>query len=424
MTSTQAPPHPEARPAAEAITACRACGNATLLPVLDLGEQALTGTFPRTREQKVPAVPLELVRCAPDGCGLVQLRHTTDTGLMYGGDYGYRSGLGEFMINHLAGKVSLLTGLVDLGPDDIVLDIGSNDATLLRAYPADGPTLVGIDPTGETFREYYPDHVTLIPEYFSRAAFAGHFGERRAKVVTSIAMFYDLPRPLDFMRDVHDVLDDDGLWLMEQSYMPAMLEATAYDVVCHEHLEYYGLRQIQWMAERVGLVVVRAELNPVYGGSLCVVLARKGTRHRIDEAGVARILESERALDTMEPFDAFARRAVRYRDGLREFLDTSRERGLLTLGYGASTKGNVILQWCGITERDLPCIGEVNKDKDGCFTPGTGIPIVSEAEAKSRKPDQLLVLPWIYRDGFVERERAYREGGGQLVFPLPELSVV
>ncbi|MFC7259773.1 class I SAM-dependent methyltransferase [Streptomyces lutosisoli] len=408
------------------IKECRICGNRTLLPILDLGAQALTGIFPRTRDEEVPAVPLELVRCSPDGCGLVQLRHTADFGLMYGEGYGYRSGLGEFMIRHLGSKAALLTELTGLGRDDLVLDIGSNDSTLLRAYPADGPTLVGIDPTGENFREYYPDHVTLIPEFFSREAFAGHFGSRKAKVVTSIAMFYDLPRPLDFMRDVHDVLADDGVWLLEQSYMPAMLEATAYDVVCHEHLEYYALRQIEWMAERTGLTVIRAELNEVYGGSLCVVLAKNPGRHRVDEAGIAAIRAREAALglDTMAPFEAFAHRAVEYRDGLRDFLDTSRAAGKLTLGYGASTKGNVILQYCGITERDLPCIGEVNKDKDGCFTPGTGIPIVTEAEAKSRRPDQLLVLPWIYRDGFVEREQAYRESGGKLVFPLPELSVV
>ncbi|MEU5697398.1 class I SAM-dependent methyltransferase [Streptomyces aurantiacus] len=408
------------------IKECRVCGNRTLLPILDLGAQALTGVFPRTRDEAVPTVPLELVRCSPDGCGLAQLRHTADFGLMYGEGYGYRSGLGEFMIRHLGGRAALLTELVGPGPGDLVLDIGSNDSTLLRAYPSDGPTLVGIDPTGDNFREYYPEHVTLIPEFFSRDVFTGHFGRRKARVVTSIAMFYDLPRPLEFMRDVHDILDDDGVWLLEQSYLPAMLEATAYDVVCHEHLEYYALRQIEWMAERAGLTVLRAELNEVYGGSLCVVLAKKGTRHHVDEAGVAaiRARESALGLDTMAPFEAFARRAARYRDGLRDFLDTSRAAGKLTVGYGASTKGNVILQYCGITERDLPCIGEVNKDKDGCFTPGTGIPVVTEAEAKSRRPDQLLVLPWIYRDGFVEREQAYRDGGGKLVFPLPELSVV
>ncbi|MFF8035937.1 MULTISPECIES: class I SAM-dependent methyltransferase [unclassified Streptomyces] len=408
------------------VTACRICANRELLPVLDLGEQALTGVFPTRRDEVVPSIPLELVKCSPAGCGLVQLRHTPDPGLMYGEGYGYRSGIRPFMINHLRGKVAAVRELADPGPGDLVVDIGSNDATLLRCYPADGPQLVGIDPTGAKFRELYPPNAELIADYFSRETFVNRFGARRAKVVTSIAMFYDLPDPMGFMRDVRDILTEDGIWLLEQSYLPAMLEADAYDVVCHEHLEYYALRQIEWMAERVGLTVIRAELTDVYGGSLCAILARNGTRHRRDEAGLARIRarESELGLDTMAPFEAFARRARGQRDALREFLAASREAGLLTLGYGASTKGNVILQYCGITEADLTCIGEVSAEKAGRFTPGTGIPIVSEEDAKARKPDQLLVLPWIYRDGFIEREQQFLDNGGRLVFPLPRLEVV
>jgi NDP-4-keto-2,6-dideoxyhexose 3-C-methyltransferase len=412
------------------IDECRICGNRALLPVLDLGRQAVTSVFPKTRDEDVPAVPLELVKCSsPDGCGLVQLRHTTDFSLMYGDHYGYRSGLGEFMIRHLQGKAACLVELTGVGRGDLVVDIGSNDSTLLRGYssaPGERPDLVGIDPTGGKFRAFYPEHAQLITEFFSRQAFVDRFGDRRAKIVTSIAMFYDLPDPLQFMQDVHDILAADGVWMMEQSYMPAMLEATAYDVVCHEHLEYYALEQIEWMARRVGLKVVRAELNEVYGGSLCAVLARQDSPVPVDEEGIARIRAREAAqgLDTMAPYEAFSGRVRRYREQLVEFLDTSRKEGKLTLGYGASTKGNVILQYCGLTEDDLPCIGEVNEEKHGAFTPGTKIPVVSQEEARSRRPDQLLVLPWIYRDGFVERERAYTAGGGKLVFPLPVLDIV
>ncbi|MFE3383489.1 methyltransferase C-terminal domain-containing protein, partial [Streptomyces anulatus] len=212
----------------------------------------------------------------------------------------------------------------------------------------------------------------------------------------------------------------------EQSYLPAMLQAAAYDVICHEHLEYYALQQIEWMAERVGLRAIRAELTDVYGGSLCVVLAKRSSRHRVDEAGLARIRAHEAALGlgTAAPFEAFATRSLTSRDQLRDFLDRSRREGLTTLGYGASTKGNVILQFCGLTEADLPCIGEVSPEKWGGFTPGTAIPIVSEEEAKAHRPDQLLVLPWIYREGFIEREQEFTENGGKLVFPLPDLTIV
>ncbi|MFD8546312.1 class I SAM-dependent methyltransferase [Streptomyces sp. NPDC059649] len=408
------------------VTECRACGNRTLRQILDLGEQSLTGIFPRSREEVVPTSPLELVKCSPDGCGLVQLRHTADLSLMYGARYGYRSGIRPFMINHLHGKVAQLTGMIDLGAGDLVLDIGSNDSTLLRGYPADGPTLVGVDPTGEKWREFYPEHVDLIPDFFSKEVFTAHHGARRAKIVTSIAMFYDLPNPLQFMQDVHDILADDGVWMMEMSYLPAMLEATAYDVICHEHLEYYALRQIEWMADRVGLKVVKGEMTDVYGGSLCLTLAKRASGHQADEAALARLRarEAELELETMAPFESFAARVREHRDELRDFLDTSRKDGKLTLGYGASTKGNVILQYCGVTEDDLPCIGEVSKEKSGCFTPGTQIPIVSEDEAKSRRPDQLLVLPWIYRDGFIERESDFLASGGMMAFPLPRLNRV
>ncbi|MFJ2510554.1 class I SAM-dependent methyltransferase [Streptomyces griseoviridis] len=408
------------------IDRCRVCGNRTLLPVLDLGPQALTGVFPRSREETVPVVPLELVQCAPDGCGLVQLRHVADFGLMYGEGYGYRSGIRPFMIRHLAGKVDAVMRLVAPGPGDLVVDIGSNDSTLLRQYPAEGPDLVGVDPVGGKFRHLYPPRAELVTSFFSKDAFTERFGARRAKAVTSIAMFYDLPRPLEFMRDVRDILDDDGVWVTEQSYLPSMLEATAYDVVCHEHLAYYSLRQIEWMAGQVGLTVIRAELTDVYGGSLDVTLARTPTRHRVDEAGLASIRAREAALglDGPAPFLRFAERAARSRDTLREFLDDSRKAGRLTVGYGASTKGNVILQYCGLSRDDLVCVGEPSEEKAGCLTPGTGIPIVSEAEAKALGPDQLLVLPWIYRHGFIEREREFLAGGGKLVFPLPALDVV
>ncbi|MBQ1112087.1 MULTISPECIES: class I SAM-dependent methyltransferase [Streptomyces] len=407
------------------IEECRACGNSELLPVLDLGPQALTGVFPRSRDEDVPQVPLDLVRCSPGGCGLVQLRHTADLSLMYGDGYGYRSGIREFMRNHLHGKVADLTALMRPGPGDLIVDIGSNDATLLRGY-AEGPTLVGVDPTGEKFRSHYPPGAELLPDFFSRKLVEERFGSRRAKIVTSVAMFYDLPRPLEFMQDVHDILDEDGVWLMEQSYLPAMLQAAAYDVICHEHLEYYALQQIEWMAERVGLRAIKAELTDVYGGSLCVVLAKRSSRHRVDEAGLARIRAHEAALGlgTAAPFEAFATRSLTSRDQLRDFLDRSRRAGLTTLGYGASTKGNVILQFCGLTEADLPCIGEVSPEKWGGFTPGTAIPIVSEEEAKAHRPDQLLVLPWIYREGFIEREQEFTENGGKLVFPLPDLTIV
>lgn len=410
----------------QTISGCRVCGNQELLPILDLGHQALTGVFPRSRDEANLVAPLEMVKCSPAGCGLVQLRHTADLTAMFGEQYGYQSSIRPFMVHHLAGKVDAAIALVDPGPDDLVLDIGSNDGTLLRAFPQGGPHLVGCDPSAEKYRDQYPAGSDVIVDFFSADAFTRQVGDRKAKIVTSMAMFYNLPDPIAIMRDVCAILADDGIWMIEHSYLPAMLDNICYDNVCHEHLSCYALAQLEYMAARSGLKVLSAEVTDVYNGSLCSVLVKESSTRPVDEAGLGRLRtrETEAKLDTMAPFDVFGQRVARHRDELRDFLDTSHAAGLLTLGYGASTKGNVILQYCGVSEQQLPCIGEFNTEKIGRFTPGTGIPIVSEEAAKAQRPDQLLVLPWIYRDGFIEREQQFMADGGRLVIPLPKLEIV
>jgi hypothetical protein len=405
------------------IEACRICRSPQLVPVLDLGEQALTGVFPRTRGERVTSGPLRLVKCTggPEACGLLQLEHSYDLAEMYGDNYGYRSGLNASMVAHLNGKVMKVLEQVALRPGDLVVDIGANDGTTLQAYPPD-LTLVGIDPTGAKFASFYPPHVRLVPEFFSAKLVRERFPGRRAKVVTSFAMFYDLEDPVDFMRQVHQVLDDDGIWVFEQSYLPAMLETNSYDTVCHEHLEFYALRQVEWMAERVGFSVVDVELNDTNGGSFSVTVAKAGSG-RAASGEVARVRERERALglDGLAPYLAFAERTAASRRELRAFVEAARAAGKRVVGLGASTKGNVLLQYCGFSERDIACIGEVNADKFGRFTPGTLIPIVSEAEMFAMKPDVVLVLPWHFRE-FFKRNPRYR--GLQLVVPLPQVAVV
>jgi NDP-4-keto-2,6-dideoxyhexose 3-C-methyltransferase len=406
---------------------CRICSNPSLVPILHLGTQSLTGVFPRSRQEPLTAGPLELVKCAEraDGmsCGLVQLHHSYESEEMYGQNYGYRSALNQSMVTHLHEVVKRVSSHLELASGDLVLDIGSNDSTLLQAYPSKGLRLVGIDPTGRKFQEFYPPHIQLVPDFFSAAAIRGAVGGKRAKVISSIAMLYDLEDPLDFFRQVHEVLDDDGLWVFEQSYLPAMLRANAYDTVCHEHLEYYGLKQIKWMTDRLGFVIVDVELNNVNGGSFCVTVARRGSRYP-EKAGIAGLLAGESELSSLDTYAEFRGRVFAHREALLGLLDALRQRGAQVLGYGASTKGNVILQFCGLTERTLPFIAEVNPDKFGRFTPGTGIPIISEAEARRMAPDFLLVLPWHFRENLVSREKAYLGSGGKLIFPLPTIDVI
>ncbi len=408
------------------ITQCRICRNRQLTPLLSLGEQCLTGVFPKTPEEPITRGPLDLVKCdGESSCGLVQLRHSYDSTEMYGAQYGYRSGLNQSMIEHLAAQVAKLTALVPLRDRDLVLDIGSNDGTLLARYPH-GPTLVGMDPTADRFRAFYPPHIHALAEFFSAVVFREHFGERRAKIISSLAMFYDLDDPMQFVAQVVEILDDEGVWHFEQSYLPSMLTRNAYDTICHEHVEYYGLRQIKWMLDRCGLKIISLDLNEVNGGSLGVTVAKIASRHREDTTAVSALLKSEidQSLDTLEPYLAFKERVFRHRDNLLETLAELSRQGASVLGYGASTKGNVILQFCGITTAHLPFVAEVNPDKFGRFTPGTHIPIISEADAHAMNPDYLLVLPWHFRRNLVARESAYLRRGGKMIFPLPEIQVV
>lgn len=412
------------------IERCRICGNTNLVPIINLGDQYLTGIFPNTKERKITSGPLELVKCmaanGEDNCGLVQLGHSYEMCEMYGQDYGYRSGLNQSMVKHLHNKVQRIQEMVNLKPGDLIVDIGSNDSTLLQGYTQDGMYLLGIDPTGSKFKEYYPAHIHLIPDFFSAQTIKTRVGNQKAKVVTSISMFYDLESPQDFMRDVYEVLADDGLWVFEQSYMPAMLKATAYDTICHEHLEYYALRQIKWMTDRVGLKLIDVGFNDINGGSFSVCAAKVGAPYRENTVLIENILSAEEkiGLSALGIYDQFRDKVDQHRRQLRQFIANAQKAGKTVAGYGASTKGNVVLQYCGLSAADIPFVAEVNQDKFGCFTPGTMIPIIPEEEARAQKPDYFLVLPWHFRPNIIAREKAFLESGGKLCFPLPDLEVV
>jgi hypothetical protein len=299
------------------------------------------------------------------------------------------------MVRHLQRRVREIEQRVRLGPGDLVLDIGSNDGTLLSAYSAPNLRRVGVDPLGGKFRRYYPGNAELIDDFFSAPAVRRLVGSQDVKVVSSIAMFYDLEDPMRFVEDILEVLGDDGIWVFEQSYLPSMLATCSYDTVCHEHLEYYALRQVVYFAQRLGLKILDVDINEINGGSFCVTASKIGSPFPEAEDLVGRILADEKAagLDTTQPFERFQCRIRKHRQNLLDLLKSAAARGEKVFGYGASTKGNVLLQYCGIDSTFLPVIAEVNEDKFGAFTPGTQIPIVSEQDAKAMLPDYFLVLP-------------------------------
>jgi C-methyltransferase C-terminal domain/Putative zinc binding domain/Methyltransferase domain len=406
-----------------AIERCRVSGSKTLIPILDLGEQALTGVFPRSVTEPVTVGPLRLLWC-PDS-GLLQLGHSYDLSELYGNNYGYRSGLNQSMVRHLAAKVLELQRAADIHPGDTVLDIGSNDATLLKAYGIRDLHRIGIDPTGTKFRQYYPDDITLVTDFFSAAAYR-RANARPAQIVTSIAMFYDLEDPVAFAREIEQILAPNGIWHFEQSYMPSMLRMTSYDTVCHEHLEYYSLTVVTRILAAAGMRALDIKMNAVNGGSFAVTAVRANDPRRASEPVIEWLLEQEErmGLDTPRPYRDFEERIYRHRTDLVRLLKTLAANGKTVVGYGASTKGNVVLQFCGITQREVVAIAEVNEDKFGTYTPGTHIPIIPEAEARAMRPDYFLVLPWHFKEGILHREAEFLSSGGRMIFPFPEIEIV
>jgi cyclopropane fatty-acyl-phospholipid synthase-like methyltransferase len=344
---------------------------------------------------------------------------------MYGENYGYRSGLNQSMVDHLTRKIRHLERRADLKPGATVLDIGSNDCTSLKAYETPSLTRIGIDPTGAKFKQYYPDDISLVPDFFTAANYR-KIAKQPAQIVTSIAMFYDLEDPIAFARQIEEILAPDGIWHFEQSYMPSMLRMCSYDTICHEHIEYYSLTTVETIVKAAGLKIVDVQMNAINGGSFAVTAAKQSSAVAVNRPVINWLLQQEdrMGLKTPKPYRDFEERVYRHREDLVRLLDALVADGKKIAGYGASTKGNVVLQFCGISEKQLFAIAEVNPEKFGAFTPGTKIPIASEADVKGMSPDYMLVLPWHFKEGIVRREQAYLDGGGKLIIPFPEIEII
>lgn len=400
------------------LSVCRICGNKKLTAILDLGEQTLTGVFPKAADQQITAGPIQLVKCTggPEVCGLLQMAHSYDLDEMYGENYGYRSGLNASMVKHLNAKIDRALSIAKVSEPALVLDIGSNDGTSLAVYP-DSFIRIGMDPTAEKFRQYYKPGIHIIADFFSAAKFKDAFPDKKAQIVTSFSMFYDLERPMDFVREISQILHSDGAWIFEQSYMPLMLERNSFDTACHEHLEYYAFKQIDFMLKRCGLKAIDVEFNDVNGGSFSVTAAHENSKYP-EWNGAKNLLHAELPFDDLQPYRDFATRIDAACIELKAFVANANADGRKVAALGASTKGNVLLQYCGFTAKDLFAVAEVNPEKYGCFTPGSLIPIRSDSEVIS-EADFLIVLPWHFKDFFLQKYSHCKE---KLIFPLPNFS--
>ncbi|KTD30736.1 methyltransferase [Legionella moravica] len=409
------------------INACRICGNKQLIKIIDLGEQTLTGIF-NYPDDVVDKAPLVLVKChdaEPDKCcGLVQLLHTYDLSKMYGEQYGYRSSLNSSMAAHLQTTVSRILELdISLDTDDLIIDIGSNDGTTLNCYPETKAQLIGVDPTAKYFKSYYKEHISIIDDFFSADKIKQLYPGKKAKIITSFSMFYDLEAPQKFTDEIAELLDDEGVWVCEQSYLPLMLKNNSFDTICHEHLEYYAFRQIQWMFRKAGLKVIDIQLNTVNGGSFCIYATKITSHHPVNSEVINKIIanEDELQLSTLKPYNEFCSRIELLKNELIEKLVQIKSQGKTVYGLGASTKGNVLLQYYNLDRSLIASIGEVNSDKFGKVTPGSNIPIEDESLVLEKMPDYLLILPWHFKSFFQNNPKFQNTC---LLFPLPQVEEI
>lgn len=402
---------------------CRSCGSKKLDSLFSLGNLYYTGIFPKKKISNLPRGELRLVKC--HRCSLVQLSENFDVNKMYGSNYGYRTGLNKSMVSHIKNKIKYLKKKIQINKGDTILDIGSNDGTLLKCFNYKKYNLIGIDPTISKFRKYYPKEIKKIPKFFSKKNLNNVLKNKKAKLITSIAMFYDLPNPIAFAKDIHDILDDKGIWHLEQSYSGFMLKNLSYDTICHEHAEYYSLKSIKYIFDKSNLQIIDIKFNDVNGGSFAMSVAKKNSSIKTNNLAIKKILNNEKKnrVNSTNEYKNFFKKICKEKIKLISLLSKFKKNNKLVFGYGASTKGNVILQFCNLTTDHIRFICDVNKDKENCYTPGSKIKIISESVAKKIKPDYYFVFPWHFKKFILKKEKSIIKKGTRFIFPLPKLSI-
>lgn len=408
------------------INNCRSCGSEELIDVISLGEQYITN-FVNNENEQGEKVPLSLVLCPK--CKLLQLKHNAPNEAMWGGQYWYKSNINRLIREDLNDIVNQVEKLINLKEGDIVVDIGCNDGTMLSFYDKEGINLIGFEPSKNVAHEAEQKGFYIINNYFNAEEFKRTFGERKAKVITAISMFYDLEDPNKFVKDITECLDSNGLFVIQQNYLTSMLEQNAFDNICHEHRAYYSLHSLKNLLDKYNLEIFDVKLNNINGGSFRTYIKFKGKQiapfngasHRIKE-----VEEKERIkeLDTIKPYQEFASRIENVKKQISKFIEAEKNKGKTFGICGASTRGNTTLQYFGLTSKDIIAGAEANPDKWGRKTVGSLIPLVSIDEMKKINPDYQIVLIWHLFEGLMDKEKDYLKRGGKFILPLPEFSII
>jgi hypothetical protein len=395
-------------------TNCRLCGAPNMQDLFSVGDQYINDFVPADRIGKGLKAPLDLVLC--NKCTLIQLRHTAPQELLYSRFYWYRSGVTQTMRDALRDVSKAVESLVDLKAGDVVLDIGANDGTLLATYSVPGLVLAGCEPANNLVGELQKVTPNAMHDFWSHESYMEHakkWGVGKAKVVTALGMFYDLEEPNKFIGDIAKSLAPGGIFVAQLMCLGSMLKQNDLGNICHEHIEFYSLESLRYLFENNGLEIFKIEENYVNGGSYRIFSRHldKGSIPFDEKIGVKEVMDFKARIDDNK------KKCV-------DFIKQEVAKGKTVYVYGASTKGNVILQYYDLDTGLITAAAERSPEKWGKYTVGSWIPIISEEEARAKQPDYFLVLPWAFFDEFYKREAEWRSKGGKFIVPLPEFRVV
>ncbi|MFH1187081.1 MAG: class I SAM-dependent methyltransferase [Candidatus Levyibacteriota bacterium] len=402
------------------INKCRSCKSRNIEDVISLGNLYLP--YFTKGNKKPPKFPLTLTLCKD--CYLLQLKHTTPTHLLYNNNYGYKSGINKTMQDHLKEiAIDALKKHNNSKRKALCLDIGANDGTLLKNYPKN-IYKVGIEPIEKYAKECKKYADLVINDFFNYKSYKNKLGGKKADIITAISCFYDMPDPNKFVKDVTKILDKNGVFIIQQNYLPSMLRLNAFDNIVHEHLEYYSLTSLNNLLKRHNLEIFDVKLADLNGGSFRTYISHEGKQKKLNSVNKMIKIEKKLKLTNKKTYFEFAKRININKDLVKKFISKEVGKGKKVYIYGASTRGNTLLQYFELSKALIPYAVERNAEKWGKKIASLDIPIISEKQARIHKPDYMLVLPWFFKKEFVKREKNYLKNGGRFIFPLPNFKVV
>ena len=403
---------------------CRNCKKKSFKKISNIGNQPISSLFLR-KKIRIKSFSLDLYIC--NSCKLIQLSKIPNLKDMYGPEYGYKTSMSNFMIKHLKQKIGYLKKYKILKKNSNILDIGSNDGTFLNFFSSNKKkyNLYGIDPSASAFIENYKKDINIVVDFFNKSSVEKNFIKKKKKIkfslISSYAMFYDIEDPNTFCKYIDKVLDKNGIWTLEFSYFPLLLKNLTYDQICHEHCVYYTLNTFNKILLKNNLKIIDYNLNEVNGGSIEVFCAKKNSKFRACSKKIDNLIFEEKKINQAS-FDRFNLRVENSKKNLLLFLENCKKNEVI--GYGASTKGNVIINYCGFNNKKIPYTCDANPKKIGKYTPGSFIKIISKNKMRKMNPKYLLVFIWSFRSEVIKQEEKFIKKGGKLVFPLPIFHVV